>query len=552
MLKSVREKGMFSRIIAAAVAVILAFSSFLCFQSKAADKTYEVGDYKGDRAEEDWGKPEEEGKIFAGWYVDANFQTPYLGTTGQAYAKFVNKDVLTVKKQLSRGTYNNSENTDVRFLTSIDSLAYKCVGFEVNVTNANGESVKNFNLMETTAYSSILENGNTTYPSAVFDAEQSKFFVLHSITGIPNASFGDTFTVNPYWVTLDGTKVYGTEHHFTVRGKINEELVEGEINNFDSEAKALGIKAANEKENIHNVNYVATKADQNGVTKQGVVEIHLEDASTRWPGVRFGAPLCEKPEAGKYKYVVFTMYVEDAPANLGLTYYMKEDNNDKPVKEFKLQQGWAEYWVPVEMFDYDELANGRQWFCFFNNDNENNITNKVYVDSIRYANRAEAEVTDTTAEFMNFNDGMAVTEFGTANGSNWCIWMNGYEGAKGVVKCKVQEIWPNIKGFKPMLDKQAYLDLGYGTGDYFVIKLYKANTDGGVEFYYSMTGSGADGVSMGILENGWNTLKIDAGIVLDHWDAFVNGTAFLMPTNNGDITHELYFDSMYFEKAVSE
>lgn len=174
-----------------------------------------IDDYKGDRSKEQWKVPKAEGKVFAGWYADSNYETIYKGTTGLAYAKFVNEDVLSVKKQLKTGTEAGSVKTDIRFVTSIDTLDYKCVGFEVTVAG------KQFNLVETRAYSSIKTDGvvSTQKPENAF-CEDSKFFVLHSITGIPNMVFNETFTVKPYWDTLDGTRVYGTSAYFTINQKV--------------------------------------------------------------------------------------------------------------------------------------------------------------------------------------------------------------------------------------------------------------------------------------------------------------------------------------------
>ena len=41
----------------------------------------------------------------------------------------MHKDVLGVKAQLESGTYFNTEEADVRFVSTVDSLAYQKVGF---------------------------------------------------------------------------------------------------------------------------------------------------------------------------------------------------------------------------------------------------------------------------------------------------------------------------------------------------------------------------------------------------------------------------------------
>ena len=77
--------------------------------------------------------PTPEGKIFAGWY---NGETPVKGTadvTDTTVPKFVDDDVLTVKFQLLAVTNSTSTTTDVRFLTSVDSLNYQSLKFKVEL-----------------------------------------------------------------------------------------------------------------------------------------------------------------------------------------------------------------------------------------------------------------------------------------------------------------------------------------------------------------------------------------------------------------------------------
>ena len=208
---------------AVALIMVLAIGSFSSAMIVRADSTLDVSAYKGDRAKEDWLVPEEDGKIFAGWYEDAEFTKVYKSTTGSAYAKFVDEDVLTVKKQLKANTTNQDATTNIRFLTAIDTLMFKGVTFDVKVPDSN----KAWTKTETVAYSSMLVDGETEpkYAGDVFGTEDAKFFVAHSFKNIPNASFGHTFTVTPSWETMDGTIVEGKVLNFT----INSELLAGSV-----------------------------------------------------------------------------------------------------------------------------------------------------------------------------------------------------------------------------------------------------------------------------------------------------------------------------------
>ena len=206
------------------MAIVMVFLAIPNYMAEAAeDMTYDVKDYKGDKDQSEWTVPTETGKVFAGWYTDKTYSTPYTKTTGQAYPKFVDANVLTVKKQLKANVTSASKTTDIRFITSIDTAKFSCVGFEVEV---DCEPVVKFDLQERTAYSSIVAKGQTLSNAAkVFGTKESAYFVTHSITGIPNAVFDNTFTVKPYWKTLDGTKVYGTTRNFV----INDDLLEDSL-----------------------------------------------------------------------------------------------------------------------------------------------------------------------------------------------------------------------------------------------------------------------------------------------------------------------------------
>ncbi len=163
------------------------------------------------------------GYIFAGWYkfedkevkdADGNITTEKVMTaydkmpTETAYAKFVDDTVLSVKAQVKAGTTAESEKTNMRFLTNIDTVKYQSIGFKVNYGNKE-------KIYETsTVYRNVYENGETTIvasePKKVFGNNISEYFIAYTVKNIPKTAFDMEFTVNPFWVTLDGTKVYGT------------------------------------------------------------------------------------------------------------------------------------------------------------------------------------------------------------------------------------------------------------------------------------------------------------------------------------------------------
>lgn len=176
-----------------------------------------------------WTAPTENGKIFAGWYKDKDFTQPLdeSTTSGHAYAKFVDANVLTVKRQVTYNSTLQSDKVSLRLLTTVDSLNYQIAGFNVKQgTNAAKDR------SSTAVYGQLKEhNKNTAGENAVMDSikptvfsSDSAYFVSYGIWNIPNSAFDTSFTVTPYWVTPDGTRVNGTVRSFTVKDAINAQL----------------------------------------------------------------------------------------------------------------------------------------------------------------------------------------------------------------------------------------------------------------------------------------------------------------------------------------
>ncbi len=156
--------------------------------------------------------PEQEGYLFAGWYADAAFTQPLTPgqTTGWAYAKFVDEQVLTIKYQITGGTTAESASTNLRLLTGVDSLDYASIQFDITF----GGSTKVFEV--NTVYSTINAGGVAiTDPKTVF-GDQAGYFVTVTVSAVPQGAFDTAMTVVPCWVTLDGTNVEGSARAFAV------------------------------------------------------------------------------------------------------------------------------------------------------------------------------------------------------------------------------------------------------------------------------------------------------------------------------------------------
>lgn len=156
---------------------------------------YSIGPYK-----REGNYPTKSGKTFAGWYQDQQYTTPRTQSFGAGYAKFINEKVLTTKFQYA------NDGSAIRFLSTVDNTDYSEVGFIFH-GKYKGFSINKITKNTIHLYTAIKAEGASIRPS-VFN-EQSKYFFAYTIRGMENASENSSWSVTPFFVTLDGTKVYG-------------------------------------------------------------------------------------------------------------------------------------------------------------------------------------------------------------------------------------------------------------------------------------------------------------------------------------------------------
>ena len=165
---------------------------------------YDVADYKGEG--QPYTYPEKAGKIFAGWYTDDTCEAPYIQTTGTAYAKFIDEDVLgPVAFQEAKN--EGGGVTAVRFLSTLDCEDYTSAGFIINGTYGNA-SIVNKTRYATKLYTSVKAAGETVLPSDIF-SDESAYFFTYTVSGL-NPETNVSFNAVPFYVTADGTTVKGT------------------------------------------------------------------------------------------------------------------------------------------------------------------------------------------------------------------------------------------------------------------------------------------------------------------------------------------------------
>lgn len=292
-------------------------------------------------------------------------------------------------------------------------------------------------------------------------------------------------------------------------------------------------------------------------TKNGVVKIAL---TGEYPDLKIGVPMLTKEQAATFNnatdYVVFVVYFASETVdmtNLTLTYRGKGGDF-----AFKYRAGWNEYWIPASYFDFDEVAKGAGSVHFFFPALSNLAGVTMYIDEIRFDSR-DYLLTDTKAVFFDFNDPNNLSGFGTAGGNNRCTYVESEtvtsvsnpSDSTTLTNCiRYQDTckWPEIKGIQSAMSKSVYESF-VSAGDKFVIEGYCNTNAGGNTLYYNV---GGGDVPIGSLPKGGTfRFKIDAQIILDHFDDFVNGTnnVKIMFNNNYEVTHDIYFTGMYFEKA---
>lgn len=168
---------------------------------------------------------DENDKIFSGWYTTSDYSTCIKSADEAAegaYAKFVDKDVLSVKFQILTGTDQNSQDTDLRMVTTVDSRKYSSVGFDVTINGKTAKCEHNTVHSQITGYT----NGKGTVYKPTFFSAESSYFMAFTLENIKNAYFDLELQITPTWITMDGTQVMGEARTFTISEIIEESLLD--------------------------------------------------------------------------------------------------------------------------------------------------------------------------------------------------------------------------------------------------------------------------------------------------------------------------------------
>lgn len=139
------------------------------------------------------------GKRFAGWFLDerntAAAELRNVQSDMDVYAKYVSDKFLTLRYR-NVGLFRSR---NVKLYAALDSADYAEAGFVINGQAVSCPITKD-------AYTAFFLYGSTV--------REDNTLVSYTY-GTSDLRYGDTVEITPYWVTLDGTTVYGTTQTLT-------------------------------------------------------------------------------------------------------------------------------------------------------------------------------------------------------------------------------------------------------------------------------------------------------------------------------------------------
>ena len=147
------------------------------------------------------------GKLFAGWYTNAAFTVPAdlaaVSDGDTVYAKYVSESYLQVKY----GAVFTAFNKNVSFCAAVADKNLAETGFIIETKNGS----------ETVVVSSYVQKFALQNAGLLFGVEKNAPLMTADFN-LGSLSRGAAVTVIPYWVTADGTTVYGTARTLTYTG----------------------------------------------------------------------------------------------------------------------------------------------------------------------------------------------------------------------------------------------------------------------------------------------------------------------------------------------
>ena len=315
------------------------------------DKNYITVEQGSDEYTLEDGVPTKDGYLFAGYFTSQDCKIATRSREKDAkYIKFVRKEVMDVKVQITDGVVSKSDNEKyvgkyvIRFTSSVDGLNYRNIGFELEYEDGRTvrhTTTKVFKSIESTV-GTVAGKADTYEFSPNLLSTDSQYFMTVKLP-VAKDAVDEEYTVRAFWTTLDGTEVFGQERTVSVKDG------NGDIVN-------LPVSKALDK----NTEYVATYTNASGETRTGTVTV-LSDGTAR-------ITLAEGDEAIKLKSVTqFTINVNDEKVEdvLYRNYYRShepEDGSTTPVADtswYDMYPNATEYTIasPADLYGLAKLVN---------------------------------------------------------------------------------------------------------------------------------------------------------------------------------------------------
>lgn len=201
--------------------------------------------------------------LFAGWFTDqacekeSAIAADAKTVETAVYAKFVPRYVLDVKAQVS-ANLTNGELTDdgtgaIRFVTSIDTLNYSQVGFNISYDKRDGNGIQNKTSASNKVYKELFATiGDTNsetieYNPKIEFCKTSEFFKACTVRNISADLYDMEFTVTPFWETMDGTIVNGDAVVKTVDQGIDSVKLNGKTALFIGDSIQAGHNTSDDR-----------------------------------------------------------------------------------------------------------------------------------------------------------------------------------------------------------------------------------------------------------------------------------------------------------------
>lgn len=160
--------------------------------------SYDVEEYKGDAEQANWTYPEKEGMSFVGWYADASCTEIYTGTTGRAFAKFIDTEDML----MFYGCSLRQDSEDVYTETTIRFGYLMSLPSDINLSSWGWK-------VGTSADKLSINANGSSYTTPGYKLDNSNYITNFTLTDISTSLYTTSLYIKmrASYITKDGTTV---------------------------------------------------------------------------------------------------------------------------------------------------------------------------------------------------------------------------------------------------------------------------------------------------------------------------------------------------------